>query len=73
MAVLRKKILMQVRDQRTLSIDVFFPILLIFAGLALSTISFIKNSPLRVMTPFLYDENNISMYWNSNSGIVSDS
>jgi hypothetical protein len=43
MTVMKKKILMQVRDKKTLGIDTVFPIFLIIAGLALSTVAVIKN------------------------------
>ena len=43
MTVMKKKVLMQVRDKKTLGIDTVFPILLIVAGLALSTVAVIKN------------------------------
>lgn len=55
--LLRKKILMQVRDRKTLAIDTIFPVLLIIVGLALSTISFFVNGPIRAMTPSLYTDN----------------
>jgi len=60
---------MQVRDKKTLSIDTIFPVLLIIVGLALSTISFIKNSPPREMTPFVYS-NSLDFFYNTNSGII---
>jgi len=53
-ALFKKKILMQVRDRKTLGIDTIFPILLIIIGLALATINFIKDGPAREMTPFIY-------------------
>lgn len=56
-ALLRKKVLMQVRDRKTLAIDTIFPVLLIIVGLALATVSFFKNGVPREMTPFLYTNN----------------
>jgi hypothetical protein len=71
-AILKKKVLMQVRDKKTLSIDTIFPIFLIIAGLALSTINFIKDSPPREMSPFVMQEN-LNVIWNTNSNFITDS
>jgi hypothetical protein len=54
MTVMRKKMLMQVRDKKTLGIDTIFPILLIIAGLALSTVAVIKNGKARSMSPAIF-------------------
>ena len=62
---------MQVRDKKTLGIDTIFPVLLILVGLALSTISFIKDGPSRDMTPFIYPSP-LKMYYNKNSAIIKD-
>jgi hypothetical protein len=51
---MKKKILMQIRDKKTLGIDAIFPIILIFAGLALATVAVIKEGKAREMTPFIY-------------------
>lgn len=51
MTVMKKKILMQVRDKKTLGIDTVFPVLLIVAGLALSTVAVIKDGQSREMNP----------------------
>jgi hypothetical protein len=40
-----------VRDKKTLGIDTVFPVLLIVAGLALSTVAVIKDGQTRVMNP----------------------
>jgi hypothetical protein len=48
---MKKKVLMQIRDKKTLGIDTVFPILLIIAGLALSTVSVIKDGKERPMSP----------------------
>ena len=66
----RKKILMQLRDKKTLFIDIFFPILLIIVGLELATIAVIKSGPDRPLQPYdLYKEFDISnkFYYNSAS------
>ena len=65
-ALLKKKMLMQVRDKKTLSIDTIFPIFLILAGLALSTIAFFKDGVARLENPFLYPAP-LNLYWNKNS------
>lgn len=51
MTVMKKKVLMQVRDKKTLGIDTIFPILLIVAGLALSTIAVIKDGKAISINP----------------------
>ena len=53
-ALTRKKVLMQIRDMKTLGIDTIFPILLIIVGLALATISLFKDGVPRNMTPYIY-------------------
>jgi len=70
-ALLKKKILMQVRDKKTLGIDTIFPVILIVVGLALATITFIKDGPSRVMTPFLYPVP-LQMVYNKNSALITD-
>ena len=62
-AIMKKKILMQIRDRKTLGIDTIFPILLIIVGLALATISFFKKGAPRDMTPFLYPSP-MKLYYN---------
>jgi len=69
-ALFKKKILMQVRDQKTLGIDTIFPVLLILVGLALSTISFIKNGVSRDMSPFIYP-GPFNFFYNGNSALVA--
>lgn len=68
--LIRKKILMQLRDQKTLLIDVLFPIILILVGLALATIAIFTRGPDRDLTmsvlypdvpnTFVYNENALS-------------
>jgi hypothetical protein len=53
-SILRKKILVQVRDKKTLGIDTIFPIILIIVGLALSTIKTFKDGQARTMSPNIY-------------------
>ena len=70
-ALLKKKLLMQLRDKKTLGIDTIFPVLLIIVGLALATISFIKDGPAREMTPFIYPSP-LQMYYNKNSALITE-
>lgn len=51
---MKKKLLMQIRDKKTLGIDAIFPVILIFAGLALATVAVIKEGRAREMTPFIF-------------------
>ena len=50
-ALLKKKFLVQVRDPRTLVIEMLFPIIFIFAGLALATRKPIMPGVPRLLTP----------------------
>jgi hypothetical protein len=52
-ALLKKKFLVQVRDPRTLVIEMLFPIIFIFAGLALATRKPIMPGVPRPLTPTL--------------------
>lgn len=52
-AIMKKKLLVQVRDMKTLAIDTVFPVLLIICGLALATIAIFKNGEARLMSPFI--------------------
>jgi hypothetical protein len=71
LALFKKKILMQVRDRKTLGIDTIFPILLIIVGLALATISFFKQGAPRLMTPFLYPSP-MDIYYNKESATITE-
>jgi hypothetical protein len=71
MTVMKKKILMQVRDKKTLGIDTIFPILLIVAGLALSTVAVIKNGQSREMSPAIYPAP-VTMYNNLDSAYLNN-
>ena len=53
-ALTRKKLLMQVRDMKTLGIDTLFPIFLIIVGISLATIVIFKNGVRREMSPSIY-------------------
>ena len=63
---------MQIRDKKTLTIDTIFPIILIMAGLALSTIAFFTNGVGREMSPSIYSDNfDMDMIYNSNSALIT--
>lgn len=53
-ALLKKKFLVQVRDPRTLIIEMLFPIIFIFAGLALATVKPIKPGVPRALSPEIF-------------------
>jgi len=65
-SIFRKKLLVQIRDKKTLGIDTVFPIILIIVGLALSTIKTFKDGQARTMSPNIYPQPN-SGYSNENS------
>lgn len=78
MTVMKKKILVQVRDKKTLGIDTVFPVLLIVAGLALSTVAVIKDGQSREMNPVaIYPQpldilnNQDSVYCNPTTGKIT--
>ena len=67
--LIRKKLLMQIRDQKTLFIDEVFPVILIVAGLALATIQIFVPGPDRTLNPsILYAEKPNIFYYNTNAG-----
>ena len=49
--IIKKKLLMQVRDIKTLSIDLLFPIILILVGLVLATTEFFTQGGERTLNP----------------------
>eukprot|EP00347_Sterkiella_histriomuscorum_P002219 403369012 len=57
-ALLKKKFILQVRDFRTLVIELIFPIFLIFCGLALASISIFKDGQARQITPAIFPKPN---------------
>lgn len=67
---------MQIRDKKTLLIFTLFPIILIFAGLALATIQVIKSGVVTEMNPFIYPNtdgsNQIGFHANSISQYVDE-
>lgn len=59
---------MQLRDQKTLLIDVLFPIILIIAGLALATIAIFTQGPTRDLSMnALYPDIENTFYFNENA------
>lgn len=65
-AILRKKILVQIRDKKTLGIDTVFPVVLIIVGLALATIKTFQDGQARTMSSAIYPMPN-AVYYNKNS------
>lgn len=63
-ALTKKKFLLQIRDSRTLVIELVFPIIFIFAGLALSNIKFLKDGHPRVLSPTQFPQPNL-LYYNN--------
>ena len=61
----KKKLLMQLRDSKSLFVEGFFPLLLIAAGLALSKLQIFFTGPSRFETPALFPSNTI--VYNANS------
>lgn len=73
-ALARKKLLMQVRDKKTLGIDTLFPIFLIIVGLSLATIAIFKDGVKREMAPSLYEQGpgGLHLMYNSKSASLSE-
>ena len=65
-ALLKKKLLLQVRDPRTLIIEIFFPIIFIFVGLALANVKVFKDGIPRLLSPSLFPQPS-HLYYNSPS------
>lgn len=63
-ALLKKKFLIQVRDQRTFVLELLFPIIFIFVGLALATNKPIKAGIPRLMSPSIFPEPS-HLYYNN--------
>jgi hypothetical protein len=59
LALLKKKIVLQFRDSKTLLIEIFFPMIIIIAGMALSTIKVFYDGAPRNMTTAIYPTNNL--------------
>lgn len=49
-ALMKKKLTLQIRDVRTLMIEIFFPIIFIFAGLALANFAPFSNGRMKDLT-----------------------
>jgi hypothetical protein len=62
-ALIKKKFLLQIRDPRTLIIEIFFPIIFIFVGLALATIKPIREGKARALSPSIFP-NPSHLYFN---------
>lgn len=70
--IMKKRFLMQIRDKKTLTIDTIFPIILILAGLALATISIFKDGVPREMSPYIYPEESLQLFYNQDSAFIDD-
>lgn len=73
-AILRKKILVQIRDKKTLGIDTIFPVVLIIVGLGLATIKTFENGAPRLMSSNIYSiglDTPNSVFVNSNSAVTA--
>jgi len=68
---MRKKLLVQVRDKKTLAIDTIFPLVLIVCGLALASVSIFKDGKNLIMSPALFPKGN-DIWYNSESAFISD-
>ena len=67
-SLMKKKLLMQFRDKKTLGVDLVFPIILIISGLWLATIAIFRAGITRSLQPYdLYPSNPI--YYNLKSGV----
>lgn len=54
-AIIRKRILMQIRDQKILVVEVLFPVLMIILGMYLATIEILSSGgPLILNVPNIY-------------------
>jgi len=49
-AIMKKKVLMPVRDVKTLVVDTIFPVVLIIFGMYLATIQILKSGQARTMS-----------------------
>ena len=66
-ALTKKKILMQIRDRKTLAVDTIFPILLVVIGLALATVAIFKEGQPRVMSPLAIYPTPIPLMYNADA------
>ena len=64
---MKKKILMQIRDGKTLAVDTLFPIALIILGMYLATIVLLKSGVPRDMQPTAIYPDPIELFYNTNS------
>lgn len=65
---MKKKILMQVRDQKTLAVDTCFPLVLIMLGMYLATIVLLKSGVPRDMdVSGIYPTETFNIFYNNES------
>jgi len=56
--LIRKRILMQIRDQKILVVEILFPVLMIILGMYLATIEILKSGQaLTLSAPEIYTPN----------------
>jgi hypothetical protein len=73
-ALLRKDILIQIRDGKNLFVGIIFPVILIFCGLALATVNVIKDGKLTPLSLDIYPNTNndtIGLVYNSQSEFLT--
>mmetsp|Transcript_5474 Transcript_5474/g.5006 ORF Transcript_5474/g.5006 Transcript_5474/m.5006 type:complete len:80 (-) Transcript_5474:490-729(-) len=66
----KKKILLQIRDLRSLCVEILFPIILILAGLGLIKLVFVEETQTGFMSPTMFPVNNL--LYNSNGTLEGD-
>lgn len=63
LALVKKKILVMTRDPRSFTMDFFFPIILIFCGLYVSTVELLSNDyPKRNLTAYGFPQGGPLIY-----------
>ena len=75
--LLKKEILVQIRDGKNLTVGIIFPLILILGGLALATVQVIKDGKTVGLSPFIYPNigngDTIGLYYNAQSQFISES
>jgi len=69
---MKKKVLMQIRDRKTLAVDTLFPIALIILGMYLATIVLLKSGVPRNMQPTAIFPDPIELFYNTNSNQMTN-
>lgn len=71
-ALMKKKVLMQIRDRKTLAVDTLFPIALIILGMYLATIVLLKSGVPRDMQPTSIYPDPIQLFYNKDSNQMTN-